>query len=948
MANCGDLERDLRDMNRRIRDLERRTGGSGGTGNNLDEENIIRKTIERVFKDNRWMQAVGILGMLSTGKAGITSLGNLQSPASSTWKRGVDSLNRAFEAKSAAGAAKGKAAEALSKSLDAQLKSKAAREAASNAGKAANTAKTVSKIAKDEATLAKNAAGGVKRTAEQAKKMAEASKALSELNKKNIVKEAQKVTKEVQKVTKEIDKKTKPLQDAYKKLDGGLQRITKGLDKFAAAAGLAFGIAGVAIGFMALFASERNQAAFDRQINAFQVLGSKELGLMQQLKSRIDKVIKRTEVLEKEADLVSDAVKANKITADAAKKQANDITYEARVKLQRLNDGLYVAKTQAARADEATKQFNGKIQQANLEIKKANAEIAKANNEASQARVGVRLVDTKATNAAAEAKQARVGVQLVDSKATTALTTAQQLPAKIPAIVQGQITPAIAPIKTTNAAQDGEIAALKNRVTAIQNTPKTNTPTPNNPSPVSLEVIKPLVNQAVNTSIAGSGILPRLGAAEIKADTALKQSTAALSNPEPIGRNALALGGNNAAAIDKLNQDIQQLKAPNVLEPRLRTVEAKVQEREKMDAAANQKLDYQRSQLEQLVIATGGIGLMLPRILGGLDGLPDKTASAVAGAPCGKGCGGRTAQRVDDLAGELGSLRNQVNGLPNTVANVVNAGANASQIPLLNTINNKLGAPVPGGIGGLLNKFSESFEKFAQWSHLDRLLNILTFTTTVHNAYQVSSGLSQTLFSMVSNVLAAVGIKDKDNNPLDINKIVGTTVENLFKAVLGVETVDGIKTEWKKYNRIYQAASNIVNSFQSIGYSILGAAEVLGNWIAAIGNALKAGGVLGENVYKWMNPQVDFQNRFFTTINNIENVVSNIDQVAQETLSIQETVGQLGTQKQDLDKALAQVDGSRQTAGTPEAAKVATAATVQKTASSSPAIASSDTVKPEG
>lgn len=71
MANCGDLERDLRDMNRRIRDLERRTGGSGGGGtpSNLDEERIIRKAVERVYKDRRWLAALDLFNVIFRGTA---------------------------------------------------------------------------------------------------------------------------------------------------------------------------------------------------------------------------------------------------------------------------------------------------------------------------------------------------------------------------------------------------------------------------------------------------------------------------------------------------------------------------------------------------------------------------------------------------------------------------------------------------------------------------------------------------------------------------------------------------------------------------------------------------------------------------------------------------------------------------------------------------------------
>lgn len=783
----------------------------------------------------------------------------------------------------------------------------------------------------------------------------EAKKATQNVNRyqREFNKVKQQVGRDLRRLGDDINKKTKPLQDAYKKVDRGVQRLTKGLDKFASAAGIGFGLAGVVISFMALWASEANQAAFDRQVNAFQVLASKELGLMQQLKSRIDKTNKRTDVLEREADLASDAIKQNRSIADRAYKLANDITYEARVKIRKLNDIVAQANSNASKAFIQNTSLKNDVKQTQSSLKTIEVKVQK--------------VDVKAVKAESEALQARSGVKLVDSKATTALATAQQIPAKIPIAVNNAIAPVKAQVqqaqqaaqqaKAENPPQNQRITELENKVRAIQVKPATNTPTPNSPTTNNPTINQADVNRAVNNSIAGMGILPRLTAAQVTADAALKQSTAALNKPElePIGRNALGLGANNSAAIDRLNQDIQQLKAPNLLEPRVTGVETKLREREKMDAAANQKLDQlvaDRSKLDLMLTGLGGLALMAPSIINNLgpkiDGLPDKTASAVAAAPCnGRGCGGRTAQRVDDLAGEMGALRNQVNGLPNTVANVVNSGANAVQIPLLNTINNKLGAPVPGGIGGLLQKFSNSFEKFAEWAHLDRILNVLTFTATVHNAYMLSNALTQTFFSMISNVLAAIGIKDKDNNPLDINTIVGQSIENLLKGMLGASTVDGMKAEWKKYSRIYQAAANIINSLQSIGYSILGAMEVLGNWIASIGNALKAWGVVWERAYRWMNPQVDFQNPYFTAINNLENVVSNIDQVAQEVLSIQDTVGQLGKQKAELGKAVAEADGSRQTAGVSEAEKVAAAAMSAKSASIGPSVTSADTVKPE-
>jgi hypothetical protein len=273
-----------------------------------------------------------------------------------------------------------------------------------------------------------------------------------------------------------------------------------------------------------------------------------------------------------------------------------------------------------------------------------------------------------------------------------------------------------------------------------------------------------------------------------------------------------------------------------------------------------------------------------------------------------------------DIRNNARDAANNSGGLLNALGNL----ASIADLALLKPIYDTVTATASG-----LNKFYD-------WAHLDRVLNILTFVNTTHNAYMLSNGLTQTLFSMVSNVLAAVGIKDKEGSPLDINSIVGKTVENLFKSVLGVETVDGIKAEWKKYNRIYQAAANLMWSLQSIGNSMLSAAEVIGERVALIGNALVKWRVVSEKAYNWMNPQANFQNRFFTTLESTQNVVSQVDSVASEVLSIESTITQIGTQKKELTDSLAQLDNSKQKTPQPEATKIKAEAAASTQASLNP------------
>ncbi|MHC5829475.1 MAG: hypothetical protein ACYT04_79540, partial [Nostoc sp.] len=85
---------------------------------------------------------------------------------------------------------------------------------------------------------------------------------------------------------------------------------------------------------------------------------------------------------------------------------------------------------------------------------------------------------------------------------------------------------------------------------------------------------------------------------------------------------------------------------------------------------------------------------------------------------------------------------------------------------------------------------------------------------------------------MISDMLAVVGIKDKDNNPLNLNEILGHEVESLLKSILGEQQLSGFKKEWKAFNRIYQAATNTLFAIQNMVFSVLQALEIIGSWNA--------------------------------------------------------------------------------------------------------------------
>ncbi|MDZ7966875.1 MAG: hypothetical protein RM368_18165 [Nostoc sp. DedSLP03] len=334
-------------------------------------------------------------------------------------------------------------------------------------------------------------------------------------------------------------------------------------------------------------------------------------------------------------------------------------------------------------------------------------------------------------------------------------------------------------------------------------------------------------------------------------------------------------------------------------------------------------LDQQKKDFEEQIGRITAIATAIAALTPAIQGIPDAIAKSptvqaanketTQGAVCEIAQpGGCLGKAIDDSANKVNQNNNQNTA---NLLDKINAGANAAQLALLELINTKLGDLIPGGISGKLQRLS-------QWLHLDRVLNILIWWQTLHNAYMLSANLGQTLTSAISNVLAAIGIKDAEGSPLNIGEILGSQFDSLAKSVIGESEWGGIKAEYKKWNRIYQAAANLMNSIQSIGYSILSALEVVGSWVAVIGNALRKWGEVGESAYRWMNPTPDFQNKFFTALETTENVVSQVDIVASEVLSVQDTVTQIGTQKTEFLKALGQEPDGKQGTTPPEATQV--------------------------
>lgn len=246
------------------------------------------------------------------------------------------------------------------------------------------------------------------------------------------------------------------------------------------------------------------------------------------------------------------------------------------------------------------------------------------------------------------------------------------------------------------------------------------------------------------------------------------------------------------------------------------------------------------------------------------------------------------------------------------------------RIGILNTtltaINTFMQSKVMAGITTLMSNvttISTKLGKLASWLKLDRALNILTFAATVHNAAMLSNDIAQTLVGALTNVLTLILPKDDSGNPFNINEAIGSTVENAVKGVIGTENYTNLANTWTKANRIYQASTNILNSFMNLSQTILQASELIAAYTGKIGNALKKAGVVLESAYGWMNPQPKF-NRVSQTLENFQQTASTIQMVTQTPLDVINATTELTNASTEFTKAIKEDTPSNKAPDQPE------------------------------
>ncbi len=230
-------------------------------------------------------------------------------------------------------------------------------------------------------------------------------------------------------------------------------------------------------------------------------------------------------------------------------------------------------------------------------------------------------------------------------------------------------------------------------------------------------------------------------------------------------------------------------------------------------------------------------------------------------------------------------------------------------------------------------------------TRLQKIMNLLTLMSVLHNAAFLSRNVAQTLGDVLSNGLAIADIKDEKGDRIDVNEAVGTSASNWLKSLVGEDVYTSTRISWLKLMRVYQSAANIVFTMRSIFDSTQEVVEFTAENTGKIGNALKKAGVVFEGAYKWMPEKVQAQDavrrkwqRVIDGIDNVDDAASSLQNVTGEVLDIREEFAEIQTARAEATAAIRDLTPNPREDNVP----VATAVGEAKAESDGPEVPSAD------
>ena len=268
--------------------------------------------------------------------------------------------------------------------------------------------------------------------------------------------------------------------------------------------------------------------------------------------------------------------------------------------------------------------------------------------------------------------------------------------------------------------------------------------------------------------------------------------------------------------------------------------------------------------------------------------------------------------------------KNLLDGFGKNLGNIIGAGNTALSGLILAVTKNTNGIvrtmkPVLDKVNATsslisnnLNKLSELSQKAWKAAQLDKILAVLTFITTTHNAMMLSRNLASTMGEATNSVLRFLKVKNPLNGEdLDVNQILGNSFNSYINQVFGSANVAATKKTFKAANRILTAANGAIMAIRQTKDAAVEVGEVLGDWIAKIVNGMITQGMFEDGIFPWMKEKPGFRDHYSgyrNKVENIEEAVGSVSQLAESGVEFQEATNETLKSFTELTKALDDFD----------------------------------------
>jgi hypothetical protein len=232
---------------------------------------------------------------------------------------------------------------------------------------------------------------------------------------------------------------------------------------------------------------------------------------------------------------------------------------------------------------------------------------------------------------------------------------------------------------------------------------------------------------------------------------------------------------------------------------------------------------------------------------------------------------------------------------------VANAGLLANIISALASL-----ASVVANIFNRVGDIWTFLNRVWQNQAVDKVMQFITMITVIHNATMLTRSIADTLGSAIDQGLQVFGLqlKDKEGNQIGVSAIIGQSVQNLIKAIIGADNYTALNETWVQANRVYQTGINLISNIQSIVDSATAVAELTNNRLGTLMNALRNSGTVRENAYGAQSENVTKFNAFQNRLENLEQGVSNVASITGNIASVQQSVNELKSNRTEFDNAL--------------------------------------------